>query len=150
MWTEGQRITMPHLVIIGVGLAYHVFEFLKRCGTIEDAYLIEADESIFQLAMKVHDFSSLTRNTSFHFLISSPYSDIERLLSTSLVQPFSYHIFSPAVSLHPDIYHPIIELVEKHLCALRLNESHGATTNQGIHLSLARGVEKLLNQMKTI
>ena len=135
MWTENQSIIMPCLVIIGVGFAYHVFELLKKCRNIENAYLIEADERMFQLAMKIHDFSSLIQNTAIHFLIGSQFSVIETSLSTSLVQPFSRHIFSPIVSLYPDIYNPVRELVEKHLCASRLKEENS--------------VENLLNQMST-
>ena len=146
MWAENQRIVMPHLVIIGVGLAYHVFELMEKCACMENAYLIEADESIFQLAMRVHDLSSLIRNTSIHFLIGSPLSDIENDLVTALVQPFSFHIFSPIVSLCPDIYNPVRKLIEKHLCALRLKEQDGDAADR---LSFAEGVEKLLKQMST-
>lgn len=133
MWSESQRVKMPCLVIIGIGLAYHIFELLEKCGNIENAYLIEADQRIFHLAMKVHDFSNLMQNSSIHFLIGAPLSVIETTLSTSLVQPFSFHIFSPIVSLYKDIYNPVRELIEKHLYALRLREGDG--------------VENLLNQM---
>jgi len=144
MWTENQRIVMPRLVIMGVGLAYHVFQLLKSCRNLESAYLIEADESIFQLAMRVHDLSSLIQNTSIHFFIGSPLSDIENGLVTDLVQPFSFHIFSPIVSLYPDIYNPVRELIEKHLCALRLKEQDGEAPDR---LSFADGVANLLKQM---
>ena len=144
MWTENQGIVMPRLVIIGIGLAYHVFELLKSCRNIKSAYLIEADESIFRLAMRVHDLSSLIQNTSIHFFIGSPLSDIENGLVTDLVQPFSFHIFSPIVSLYPDIYNPARELIEKHLCALRLKEQGGETPDR---LSFAEGVANLLKQM---
>lgn len=133
MWTDSQDNIMPCLVIIGVGLAYHVFELLEKRGYMEKVYLIEADERIFQMAMKVHDFSSLIQNSSIHFLVGYPLSTIEGIFTTSLIQPFSLHIFFPIVSLYPDIYNPIRESIEKHLCALRMREGDG--------------VENLLKQM---
>jgi hypothetical protein len=149
MWTENQRIVMPRLVIIGVGLAYHVRELFNKCGNIEEAYLIEADESIFQLAMRVHDLESLIQNTSIHFLIGSPLSDIENDLVAAFVHPFSCHIFLSITSLRPDIYHPIIESVEKRLCALRLRAGDEETSIRGACSSFARGIENLLGQMST-
>ena len=145
-WTESQYIIMPRLVIIGVGLAYHVFELLKICRNIESAYLIEADESIFQLAMRVHDLTSLIQNTSIYFHIGSPLSDIENDLVTTFVQPFSFHIFSPIASLCPDSYNPLRKSIEKHLCALRLKEQGGETPDR---LFFAEGVANLLKQMST-
>ena len=134
IWTDNQCVIMPSLVIIGIGLAYHVFELLKRCGTVEKAYLVETDEGLFRLAMMVHDFSSLMQDTSVHFLIgASLLPSIPAIISTTLAQPFSCHVFPPVVSSSPDIYKSVRYLVEKHLCALRLAEDGG--------------VERLLNQL---
>lgn len=135
MWTESQRIIMPFLVIIGIGLAYHVFELLKKCGNIEKAYLVEPDAGVFYTAMRIHDFSSLIQNASIQFFIGAPLSAIEKTLTTSLVQQFSCHVFSPLISAYPDMYNPVRELIEKHLCALRLREGDG--------------IESLLKQMGT-
>lgn len=133
LWTASQGVIMPCIVIIGVGLAYHVFDIVKKCGNMEKVYLIEADERVLQMAMKLHDFSSLMQNPSVHFLIGHPLSAIEEIFTASLMQPFSFHIFFPIVSLYPDIYNPVRESVEEHLCALRMSEGDG--------------VENLLNQM---
>ena len=133
MWADSQGAIMPCLVIVGVGFAYHVFELLEKRGYIEDAYLIEADERVFQMAMMVNDLSSLIQNPAVHFLVGYPLSVIETILSKSLIQPFSVHIFSPIVSLYPDIYNPVRQSLENHLCALRMSEGDG--------------VENLLKQM---
>ena len=147
MWTDSQRFVMPCFVIVGIGLGYHVLDLLKKCAYIENAYLIEVDERIFQLAMKVNDFSSLMQNPSIHFLLGYPLSSIEKTFSTSLVQPFSCHIFLPVTSLHPDIYHPIIESVEKRLYALRLRVGDEETFVRGACSSFARGIENLLGRI---
>jgi len=125
MWADSQGVIMPRLVIIGIGLAYHVFDLLKKRGYVENAYLIEADERVFQMAMKVHDISSLVQNSSIHFLIDSPLSAMESIFSTFLTQPFSCHIFSPLVSIYAHKYNPVRESVSKHLCALRMREGDG-------------------------
>jgi hypothetical protein len=135
IWIDSQRIIMPRLVILGVGLAYHAFELLKKIGNMETAFLIEADERVSRLAMSVNNFSDLLQNSSVHLLIGCPVSVIETTLTASLVSPFSFHIFSPITFLYPDIYNPVIEFIKKHLCELRLSEGDG-------------GIERLLNQMK--
>ena len=148
LWAESQYIILPHIVIIGIGLAYHVFEILKKCGNIESAYLIEADERIFQMAMRVHDFSSLFQNTSINFLIGFPFPDIVRFLETSLIQPFSYHVFLPAVSLYSDTYNSVRKLIDMHLWKLRTKEGADENTSiQNNSISFAKGVETLLYQM---
>ncbi len=134
MWVHSQRIMMPCLVIIGIGLAYHAFELFKKCGSIEKAYLIETDERIFQLALTVHDFSDIIRNPAVHLLAGYPFPVIEKILAAALMKPFSCHIFSPVVSLHAELYSPLIEFIQNRLCNLRLKEEDG-------------GVEYLLNQM---
>jgi hypothetical protein len=134
IWTGSQHIIMPHFVIMGLGLAYHVFELLKSCGNIENAYLIEEDESIFQLALMIHDFSDIIRNPAVQLLVGYPLMVIEKILAAALITPFSCHIFSPITSMYPDTYNPLIEFLEKHLCALRLIKGDG-------------GVKSLLNQM---
>jgi len=136
LWTENQCVIWPSFINMGIGLAYHVFELLEKRRYIGNAYLIEADEGIFRLAMMIHDFSSLMQNPSIHFLVGSPLLAIETVLSTFFVQPFSFHIFPSIVSLYPDIYNPIRESIEKHLCALRMSEGDG--------------VENLLKQMRAV
>ena len=133
IWAHSQGVIMPRIVIIGIGLAYHVFELLEKRGYMEKVYLIEADERIFQMAVRVNDFSSLMQNPSIHFLVGYPLSAIEEIFTTSLIQPFSFHTYFPIVSLYPDIYNPVSAFIEKHLCALRMSEGDG--------------VENLLKQM---
>lgn len=145
MWAEGQLAVMPRLVVIGIGLAYHVFELLKKCDTPESAYFIEADEQIFRLAMEIHDFSWLLKNTSIHFFVGYSRPALKKFFTTSLMQPFSCHIFLPVVSLYPDTYNRIIEYFEKRLCELRLAEEDGCCRPN--HLSFPRGVERLLHQI---
>lgn len=145
VWTDNQRIVMSHIVIIGIGFAYHVRELFSKHGNIEEAYLIEADEQLFQLALRVHVFSDIILNPRIHLLIGSPLSAIKTILTASLRKPFSYHIFFPIVSISPDIYNPLIIFIERHLLTLRLKE--GDTRKN--HQSLAKGVENLLNQMST-
>lgn len=149
LWLQSQDIIMPRLVILGVGLGYQVFELFKKYEAIENAYLIEADEKIFRLALTVHDFSSLIQNTCVHFIVGEPFSVVAKKLLTSLIQSFSCHLVSGAVSSCPDRYTPVRKVVERHLYALRLREKNGETSTQGQRLAVAQGVEHLLNQMRT-
>jgi len=146
VWTGSQRVILPSLIIIGVGLAYHVFELLQNCKNFENVYLIEADERLFQLAMKVHDFSSLIHNASVHFLIAPPLTHIEKIFSTSITQPFSCHIFFPVVSSCLTIYNPIKELIEMHLYTIRLRKQDDDTPD---YLPFPKGVEYLLDRLST-
>lgn len=149
LWVDNQRLIMPDLVIMGIGLGYHIFELLKRCEKIENAYLIEADERMFQLAETVHGFSGLADNAAIHFLIGQPLSNIAAKLTQSLVHPFSCHIFSPIVSLYPGKYHPVRKWVEKHLCSLRLSKRGDTPPARTDRLTFARGIESVLYQMST-
>nr|MBC8360188.1 motility associated factor glycosyltransferase family protein [Candidatus Desulfatibia profunda] len=149
LWLQSQDLIMPCLVILGVGLGYQVFELFKNCRSPEHAYLIEADEGLFRLALTVYDFSSLIQNTRVHFIVGEPFSVVAKRLLTSLIQSFSCHLVSGAVSSCPDRYTPVRKLVEKHLYALRLREKNGETSTRGQRLAVVQGVEHLLNQMRT-
>ena len=149
MWLQSQDLILPRLFILGVGLGYQVFELFNNCRSPEHAYLFEADEEIFRLALTVHDFSSLIQNTRVHFIVGEPFSVVAKKLLTSLIQSFSCHLVSGAVSSCPDRYTPVRKLAERHLYALRLREKNGETSTWGKRLDVAQGVEHLLNQMRT-
>lgn len=58
------------LIFDGIGLGYHIFEFLRsRPKAIRDIIIIEKDPFVFLSALKIHDFSSLIVSEDFKFFV---------------------------------------------------------------------------------
>ncbi|MFZ5994623.1 MAG: hypothetical protein ACOYU4_06530 [Thermodesulfobacteriota bacterium] len=142
-WVDCQNLSERTIVILGLGLTYHVLALFKRRKDWQQLYLIEADESLFRLALEVSDLSDIIGSTAIRLLVGSDLRAIEQILPHDLQNPFSYHIFLPATSLHSEFYQPVIRALEKHLYGIRLNGDDG----RGENLSLAKGVQRLFDEM---
>jgi hypothetical protein len=142
-WVDCQNLSERTIVILGLGLTYHVLALLKRRKDWQQLCLIEADESLFRLALEVSDLSDIIGSSAIRLLVGSDLRAIEQILLHDLQDPFSYHIFLPVTSLHPEFYQPVIWALEKHLYGIRLNGDDG----RGENLSLAKGVQRLFDEM---
>lgn len=147
IWTDCQFVQNGNIVILGCGLGYHILEFLKRHKNIKQVYLVEADESLFRLAMKVSDLSKVMDLVNVYLLIGRDANSVKQTLSNSLDNLFTYHVFLPATSLYPKFYSSVITTLDDSLLRIRLT---GERNNDcGIANSFAAGVEKLIDVMKS-
>lgn len=142
-WLNCQNLSERTIVILGLGLTYHVRALLKRRKDWQQLCLIEADESLFRLALEVSDLSDIIGSTAVRLLVGSDLRAIEQILPHDLQSSFSYHIFLPVTSLHPEFYQLVIRALEKHLYGIRLN----GDDDRGENLSLAKGVQRLFDEM---
>lgn len=147
IWTDCQFVQNGNTVILGCGLGYHVLEFLKRHKNIKHVYLVEADESLFRLAMEVSDLSKVMDLVNVHFLIGRDVNSVKQTLSNAIDNLFTYHVFLPATSLYPEFYSSVISILDDSLLRIRLS---GERNNDcGIANLFAAGVEKLIDVMKS-
>lgn len=146
MWADCHRAESDTAVILGCGLGYHLPAFVRRHRDVRQVYLVEADEPLFRLALEVSDLRAAAGDVSVHFLIGRDISSVWRILSGSLDGPFTYHLFLPAVSLHPEFYTAVIRILDERLRAARL-ESAG-DHDCGRDGPFAAGVERLMDLMK--
>ena len=147
IWADCQFAQNATAVILGCGLGYHLLEFLKRHQHIERVYLIEADESLFRLAVDISDISEAIGDRNVHFLIGRDVQSFKRALSDAIDGLFTYHVFLPATSLYPEFYASVIRTLDEHLRTVRLTVGKGSDRSTGD--SFAAGVEKLIDVMKS-
>jgi len=148
IWTDCQFVQNGNTVILGYGLGYHVLEFLKRYKNIKPVYLVEADESLFRLALEVSDLSKVMDIVNVHFLIGQDVDSVKQTLSDSLDNLFTYHVFLPATSLYPEFYSSVIRILDDSLLKMRLTA--GRNNDCGTDNLLATGVEKLIDVIKDL
>jgi len=147
IWADCQLVQNATAVILGCGLGYHVLEFLKRHKHIKQVYLVEADESLFQMALDILDISEVVDDCNVQLSIGRDVDLFKRTLFDSIDGPFTYHIFLPATSLYPEYYASVIGILDEHLLAMRLTA--GRDNDCGTDNLFAAGVEKLIDVMKS-
>ncbi len=148
IWADCQPAPKANTVILGCGLGYHVIEFLKRYRNVKHVYLIEADEPLFRLASDASDISKAVDSVITHFLIGPDVNSVKQTLSNLLDNLFTYHVFFPATSLHPEFYASVIRSLDEHLLTMRLTA--GGNNDSGMDNLFATGVKKLIDEMKDL
>lgn len=147
-WAQHQNIQKKSIVILGFGVGYHVFELIKMQPHSGAIHIIEADESLFRLALSLSDFSSIIDSEHIHFLVGQDIIFLEQILSSSLLKPFSYHIFLPAISLYRQFYANVVSLLDELLFRSRLNGQKNNSSNGNIVFD--GGIEKLISVLKSV
>ncbi len=98
------------LVVLGLGLGYHLKELLKR---FPDAEIIAVEDSpeIYQRA-RIHGVVSQDMEERVKFIIGYPWNEAIREITKTQINcgmvPLSLFAFSPAVSAFPDYYNPVL------------------------------------------
>lgn len=75
---EISKLKYPRILFFdGIGLGYHIFEFLKlSLNSVRNMVVIEKDPVIFLQALKIHDFSSLIEDSNFYFFVGLQFSEM--------------------------------------------------------------------------
>lgn len=113
----------PHLVFMGLGLGYHLDQFLKhlsRTWETKEIIVYEKDLSLFRLALGVGDYGGILNHPNIHFFAGDNPEDSLDSIHTKVFRREPYELRSlkiiplPAsVALHPDYYLRAKETVKK-------------------------------------
>jgi hypothetical protein len=121
-WADLVQCTSKMLVVLGIGLGYHLLA-LKEVSPPDTLIIIEADLELFSLAVKLVDLTPIIRDLKVHLLIGKKASEVKDFLNNFHKSSISYREFLPSTSLHPEYYQSIKEILETCMFRYRLLEN---------------------------
>lgn len=136
-WTYLLPPNMETFVALGFGLGYHLLA-LQRKYHLDRLAVIESDIELFLLAMKLVDLTTILQDPRVYLFIDDKISEIRDFLNNLSPGSVSYRGYLPSISLHPEYYQPIKEMLEDYIFEYRLRESP----------VLSEGIAKLLAEAK--
>lgn len=102
------------IIVLGLGLGYHVLELARRFPDTE-LIVVEAVEEIYELARECVNVEAVSERTTF-FVGLSPDEALRRITRLQLnagMRPISIFPFSAAVSAFAEYYEPILTALTK-------------------------------------
>ena len=145
-WVSHQVTPEKHAYIMGMGLGYHIIEFVRKHREIESLHIIEADEGLFRISLEVNDLSEVLSHRGLHLLLGQESDAIAQSLHHQY-QFFSYHIYLPVTSLYEEYYNAVIRELNRRLFELRLNQEGNNSPQK--NYSFSHGITTLLNEMRS-
>lgn len=98
------------IVVLGLGLGYHVYELVRRFPDA-DILVVEASPEIYELAM-LHGRLNAVKD-SLRFIIGRSHAEIIETITKQQIESgmpqITVFTFFPAVSAFPHYYHPILK-----------------------------------------
>ncbi len=105
------------IVILGMGLGYHLLEIIRRFPNPVKLIIIEKDPDLFYRALKHHDFSPLIAHSNVHFWVGIEIGEIQSKLEQEQFNFSLYGVtpipFKPCVNEEPEYYHLITINIQK-------------------------------------
>ena len=136
-WANSIRNTSETLVVLGVGLGYHLLA-LEIFDLPNALVIIDADVDLFGLAVRLTDLTSLLNNPRVHLLIGKTILEVNAVLKNLGKGSITYREHLAATSLYPEYYQSIKDGLERLVFKYRLSASP----------EFGQGVIRLLDETK--
>ncbi len=137
-----------NLVVLGLGLGYHLIEILKKPANRDLILVIEKNPDIFRAFLNTHDISKSISSGEVTFAVNEAPQEVFRQL-----QPYTFTILEngvkavkhpPSAKLHDEYYGRIIQTISELLIWAKVNTNTQIKSGRKYAENLFENIHELL------